>query len=196
MIEALAIRGDRKRGPIEAAHRVVEGFTRKHLAELFCQRGFTSGAEIGVADGRNSLTLCDAIPGLQLLCVDPWAPYKGNQRGGPSEQHARNFQKATERLTPYQATLLRMKSADAAFTVAPRSLDFVFIDGNHAYEYVRTDLQVWSEKVRPGGVVAGHDYFNFAGAGVVKAVNEFTATHGITEWWLTDEREPSFWWVK
>lgn len=195
-LEALYIGNDRKRGPIEAASRVAPGFNRKQLAMLFRKLGFTKGAEIGVADGRNSLTLCQSIPGLELLCVDPWAPYSGNRRGGPQEQHERNVLLATARLAPYKATLLRMKSAEAAVTVAPRSLDFVYLDGNHAYEYVRTDLQVWSEKVRSGGIVAGHDFFQFAGAGVIRAVTEFTTSKGITDWHLTDEREPSFWWVK
>jgi hypothetical protein len=38
------------------------------------------------------------------------------------------------------------------------SLDFVYIDGNHRFEQVVADLAAWAPKVRPGGIVAGHDY--------------------------------------
>ena len=40
------------------------------------------------------------------------------------------------------------------------SLDFVFIDGNHSFEYATEDIAQWSKKVKPGGIVAGHDYWN------------------------------------
>ena len=35
--------------------------------------------------------------------------------------------------------------------------DFVFIDGDHRYESVRRDIQAWLPKVRPGGIMGGHD---------------------------------------
>ncbi len=37
-------------------------------------------------------------------------------------------------------------------------LDFIFIDANHEYEYVRKDILAWLPKVRRGGILAGHDY--------------------------------------
>lgn len=189
------IKGDRKRGPIAAQHRVRPGFTRDDLARLFRDSGYTRGAEIGVADGRYSLTLFETIPGLELLCVDPWLRYSNNPRGGPQEQHDGNYEKAKARLTPYRATLVRNFSVPAVRSVPLGSLDFVYIDGNHCYEYVREDLEHWSARVRSGGIVAGHDYYEFKWAGVVEAVKLYTCSRGITEWWLCDEREPSFWWV-
>lgn len=38
-----------------------------------------------------------------------------------------------------------------------RSLDLVFIDGDHRREMVRKDVQAWLPKIRYGGVIAGHD---------------------------------------
>lgn len=190
------IAGDRKRGPLQHVDRVVRGFTRADLARLFAEQGYTKGAEIGVADGRNSLTLCQANPRLHLLCVDPWRPYTGNRRGGPTDQHERNLALARERLAPYTVTLMRGMSTDIVDDVGIGSLDFCYVDGNHAFEFVLADLDAWHARVRSGGVVAGHDFYAFNGAGVVEAVEQFTAAHGITDWHLTDEREPSFWWVK
>jgi hypothetical protein len=185
-----------KSAPPEFRHRVVPGMTRRMLAELFYARGFRKGAEIGVADGRYSLALCQENPNLELLCVDPWLKYKGNPRGGPQEQHDGNYLLAQQRLSPYKTTLVRKKSMDAVIDVPMESLDFVFIDGHHGYQYVLDDLTEWSKRVRSGGVVAGHDFYHFRHAGVVEAVVEYTQAHGIEEWFLCDEQECSFWWLK
>lgn len=185
----------RKYGPPEHLHRVVPGFTRVDLAKEFARRGYRKIAEIGVADGRYSLTLCEHVPDIDLLCVDPWHPYKGNPRGGPWEQHEGNFQKAQDRLSGYRVRFARQMSHMAALDVDMRSLDAVYIDGNHGYEYVKDDLRTWSKRVRSGGIVAGHDFYEFRHAGVVRAVLEHVEEQGITDWHLCDEKEPSFWWV-
>lgn len=185
-----------KHAPPEFAHRVVPGMTRQKLAVEFAARGLTIGAEIGVADGRNSLTLCQNIPGLHLLCVDPWLKYVDNPRGGPQTQHDGNYELAGERLAHYDATRLRGFSMDIVREIAPASLDFVFIDGHHGFDFVMQDLIEWSKRVRKGGIVAGHDFYHFRWAGVCEAVDAYTKAHEITDWFLCDEREPSFWWVK
>lgn len=188
----------RKYGPPGYLHRVMRGFTRADLARRFAELGFTRGAEIGVADGRYSEELLRTIPGLQLRCVDPWEPYKGNTRGGPKEQHDGNYQKAVQRFMPYvrSVTMVKAFSMDAVRDVPPASLDFCFIDGNHAFDWVMQDLIEWSRRVRQGGIVAGHDFYHFKGAGVVEAVVAYTNAHGIDDWQICDEREPSFWWVQ
>ena len=61
------------------------------------------------------------------------------------------------------------------------SLDFVFIDAGHMYEEVKEDISLWLPKVKPGGVISGHDYSN-KWPGVAAAVNEMfgkpTEIHG------------------
>lgn len=185
-----------KHAPEPYRHRVRAGFTRKALAQWLGQQGYRTGAEIGVADGRYSTVLCEQIPDLRLLCVDPWRPYRGNPRGGPAEQHDGNYARAAARLAPYHARMMRAQSMDAVREVPEASLDFVYIDGHHSFDWVMQDLIEWSKRVRSGGVVAGHDFYHFRWAGVVEAVAAYTTAHGIADWWLCDEREPSFWWVK
>lgn len=53
-------------------------------------------------------------------------------------------------------------------------IDFLFIDGNHEYEFIALDCKLWLPLVKPGGYVAFHDYNNVAFAGVRKAVDEAT----------------------
>jgi hypothetical protein len=193
-----------KHAPPEFARRVRRGMKRGDLAKLDLAvsgkvLGETiDGAEIGVADGRFSRVLCDSIPNLRLLCVDPYLRYEGNTRGGQQEQHDGNWDKAHDRLHGFNVLFMRQKSIDAAASVPAGALDFVYIDGNHDFDFVIQDLIHWSARVRSGGIVAGHGFYHFPRrrAGVVEAVVAYTAAHDIDEWWLTDEREPSFWWVK
>jgi hypothetical protein len=184
--------------PVKTALR-----NRLDLAAEFAARGYTYGAEIGVADGRFSLTLCQTIPNLRLLCIDPWMPYEGNTRGGGVDQHHRNYALARERLQPYNATLIRSTAADAFRIVVDGPLDFVYIDGNHDFDYVMLDLILWTPKVRKGGIVAGHDYYHFGQAGVIPAVDAYCAAHGITPTILgevrkhsKDDDQPTWYWER
>ncbi|MBS0205275.1 MAG: class I SAM-dependent methyltransferase [Planctomycetes bacterium] len=67
---------------------------------------------------------------------------------------------------------LRMKSVDAARLFDDGSLDCVFIDGDHSYENVIEDIRAWHPKLKPGGVMLGHDYSEQHWPGVCQAVNE------------------------
>lgn len=54
-----------------------------------------------------------------------------------------------------------------------KSVDFLFIDGDHRYEAVKKDIQLWLPKIIPGGFISGHDYVREGNCGVIDAVNEF-----------------------
>jgi hypothetical protein len=41
--------------------------------------------------------------------------------------------------------------------VAKESLGFAYVDGNHYFDPAMLDLILWSERVRPGGMIAAHD---------------------------------------
>ena len=38
-----------------------------------------------------------------------------------------------------------------------RSIDFLFIDGDHSYEGVKADFEIYSPLVKEGGLIAFHD---------------------------------------
>lgn len=64
------------------------------------------------------------------------------------------------------------------------SIDFVFIDADHAYESVKKDILAWFPKVRRGGILAGHDYVP-SQPGVRRAVDElFGAERKIFKYFL------------
>jgi len=176
------------------------------LIRFFGELGYTRGAEIGVSEGYFSEAMFESIPNLELYCIDAWRPYAGNRWGGSLERHANHYEKAKARLSKYNAHLISAMSHDAVRDFLPESLDFVYIDGNHAFDYVMQDLIEWSRKVKKGGIVSGDDYYHFKGAGVVEAVDAYTKAHGI-KFNLTDpltdklqdrgcQEQPSFWWIK
>lgn len=80
----------------------------------------------------------------------------------------------------------RMTSVEAAGTYADKSLDFVFIDAGHDYDSVKADILAWQPKIRPGGILAGHDYYHDPNSGVCRAVNEL----------LTNFLTPDSCWMK
>lgn len=171
---------------------------RIELAQYFRDQGYLKGAEIGVCDGIYSEKLMDNIPGLKLYGIDPYVEYHGY----PKERIERKMEEAVERLSKYENyTLVRASSLEAAKLVPDGSLDFVFIDGAHDYESVKEDIHAWYPKVRMGGILSGHDYYQgkSGGMGVIEAVDEFVKEHDLelqtTEWddeAYVDDRQPDW----
>jgi len=64
---------------------------------------------------------------------------------------------------------LRMSTVDAAQHFEDKSLAFVYIDADHSYEACSADIEAYLPKMKPGGVIAGHDWYR---AGVKKAAYE------------------------
>jgi predicted O-methyltransferase YrrM len=69
-----------------------------------------------------------------------------------------------------------------------RQLDFLFIDGDHAYQSARTDFERYSTLVRPGGVVAFHDVAMGPPSGVARLWAELKRRYRTTE--IVHDRGP------
>ena len=65
-----------------------------------------------------------------------------------------------------------MQSHEAAQHVKDGSMDFVFIDGDHSYENCIEDIRDWTPKVKPNGLICGHDFGHRDFPGVERAVRE------------------------
>jgi len=121
------------------------------------------GCEIGVCHGENychMLEICDNIQ--KLIGIDPYIQYN-DYAGSVSQGMTDNFKEVTFRNLELigagdRAEIRIMTSDDAASTIEDGFLDFIFIDGNHSQEYVRNDLRNYYDKVKVGGIFAGHDY--------------------------------------
>lgn len=168
-------------------------YNRNKIAELFGELNFNIGAEIGVRRGKFSKILCDSNPNLKLYLVDPWSEYHAKY---PNSKQERIFQEAKRNLEGYNVEFIREDSMAALRHFNDESLDFVYIDGNHRFDFVAPDIIFWSQKVKSGGIVACHDYYCFGFSGVVPAVNGYTQSHHIDPWYVTKEHEPTAYWVK
>lgn len=81
--------------------------------------------------------------------------------------------------------VLNVPSNEGTAYYADNSLDFVFIDAGHTYNEVVADINDWLPKVRPGGIIAGHDYTSKSWPEVAKAVNKvLTDVETIENCWL------------
>lgn len=132
-------------------------------------------AEIGTAEGFFSRDLLEA--GIEkLYMVDSYAHIPGVSGDGnfPQSWHDKNFKDAKKRVSRYgeRAVFLRGKSKDMAYHVDDESLSLLYIDADHSYWGVLTDLNTWCPKVMKGGVIALHDFENPA-YGVKPAVQDF-----------------------
>ena len=52
----------------------------------------------------------------------------------------------------------RMDSSEASSHIDNDYLDFVYIDGNHSFEYVQSDLDSYYPKVKVGGYIILDDW--------------------------------------
>lgn len=171
------------------------------LTKLWAELQYRVGAEIGVDRGRFSEEICQANPGVRLLCVDPWATYPGYIDFTEQNHLDRNYAATLRRLKPYNCEIVRKFSLEAARCLLAESLDFVYIDANHFLRPVIDDIDEWSRKVRPGGMVAGHDYARSKYPDnpfhVIEAVQAYTAAYHIQPWFvLQGDRSASWLWVK
>jgi len=155
------------------------------LIDLLKERPHQRGAEIGVFEGDTSYRLMEALPNLEkLFCVDPFEHYPDQTKTlnpNKAKFHDADYNQVMKtflgRMAPHteRYLLLREYSLAAARLIEDHSLDFVFIDGNHAYEYIMQDIQAWLPKIKSGGLLSGHDYRvkgHNRSFGVTKAVHE------------------------
>lgn len=170
----------------------IPGSSRDDLPEFLAKNGFLKGAEIGVDRGAYSEKLCQA--GLTLYSIDPWIVFRGNGIDPRKKEHLEYlYEKTKKRLAPYNCTIIRKTSQEAAKDIPKRSLDFVYIDGDHEFGSVAMDLQIWSDKVRKGGVIAGHDYYstNRGMRGVRYAVDAFCENSDVYDFYVLAGRDES-----
>jgi len=121
------------------------------------------GAEVGVLVGAFSRALFDRHRLLQLTLVDNWA----------ERPHGKDH--TISNLLPYanRYTIMHMDSLAAAKLIADATFDFVYIDADHSFEAVAADILAWAPKVRPGGLLCGHDFNHPDFPGVKRAVKQF-----------------------
>ena len=126
-------------------------------------------AEIGTYCGRSLLASCAGMqPGAAAIIVDDGSEWR-------DVPWVSSVQQATISRLPVHVAVknMRLDSLEAAGECHRLGVQFdsVFIDGNHNYAECKADIEAWRGLVRPGGIIAGHDYWPVH-VGVMDAVNE------------------------
>jgi hypothetical protein len=153
------------------------------ILEHLKKRGYLLGAEIGVNKGELSKHLMKNRPALNMILVDRWTAYSEEEREAagrtPMTMRSAEWFKIsknlmTENLRPFKKRYLILNgdSVKMADQVKDGSLDFVFIDADHSYQGCLADIKAWAPKVKPGGLISGHDYESPEHPGVKQAVDE------------------------
>jgi predicted O-methyltransferase YrrM len=145
--------------------RAIQGWMKpRELAFLFgVAHSIPPGGkvvEIGSWKGRSTVAICEGLHGASMYAVDT---FRGDadlaKRYAGEIEEDRVYEEFCEHTAPYAfLEVLRMTSAEACGRFDDASLDWVFIDGDHTFEQVHEDISCWLPKVKPGGLVSGHDY--------------------------------------
>lgn len=161
------------------------------------------GAEIGVWKGDFSQLIEEVVSPRKLYLIDPWL-IPGDNRDVLSRSkdglslniHGKpvSHQKDLDEIYQYVMSrfqqspsiqVIRSTSQDAVGHVSKASLDWVYIDGSHYYDDVKRDLELWTPKIRCGGILCGDDYYWRDSSGeysVRRAVTEYVDKNSIANW--------------
>ena len=143
-------------------------------------RGLTNIAvEVGVHRGASAVPFLNKWNGKTFYAIDIWDKFDGDEIGISETRYLDHLQ-AVNVLNQFRdridIRILKATSVKGSEIVPNNDIDFVYIDANHQYEYVKQDIEVWYPKIKYGGIIGGHDYvFNSSHGSldVKKAVDEF-----------------------
>jgi hypothetical protein len=114
--------------------------------------------EIGANVGESCL-LASAFDFIEtVVSIDPFGEYQ--------------FEDYKKRTRHCSRTYIRNKSEAVANKFSDSEIDILYVDGDHSYESVSRDLELYHPKIKEGGVLGGHDYGK-AHPETIKAVDEF-----------------------
>ena len=132
------------------------------------------GIEIGSYAGESAEMFINSGAFRRLYCIDPWEMnYDPTDCTGDSGLlEAEKAFDARFKDNPL-VMKIKQKSEEAASMFHNESIDFIYIDGNHQYAFVKRDLELYVPKIKLRGIIAGHDYGGPTTPGTTKAIDEY-----------------------
>jgi predicted O-methyltransferase YrrM len=141
--------------------RFIFGLDRPHTQTTAREREtlekYASGAgaaiEIGVYEGINTVVISTALAkDGKAFGIDPF--FKGALGICYHKVIAKLHLKRNS--VKEKVVLIEKFSFDAVGDV-PEAVDLIFIDGDHSYEGIKKDWQLYADKLKPGGIMVLHD---------------------------------------
>ena len=169
--------------------------SRDELPRLLNDFGMLdAAAEVGVERAGWSEVFRRRWMGKVLHLIDCWAKQDHGVYPDPCHamDHDENLAAARRVMSQFAADSYAIKpafSVEASRDFPDGHFDLVYIDGNHSYAAVVEDIKAWRPKVKPGGILAGHDYVAPNEVyGVKWAVDQFAAAAGLELVLVPDRR--------
>jgi predicted O-methyltransferase YrrM len=136
--------------------------------------------EIGTFDGRTTLNLAANSPAdARVFTLDLPATQLNTTKFTLAEFDRSYVEKpasgARFQNKPEAAKITQLLGDSATFDFSPyhNSVDFLFVDGSHAYDYVLNDSYIALKLLRNGkGVIFWHDYGRTCWRGVIQALEK------------------------
>jgi hypothetical protein len=139
------------------------------------------GTYLGKSISYLAVEIINSGKKIKLNAVDTWEgsplePLQQSQSDVINKTLYVNFLKNIEPVKEI-INVVKSDSVKAADLYEDESVDFVFIDASHHYEFVKSDILAWYPKIKKNGYIGGHDYVSPIGHsggiyGVYHAVNE------------------------
>ena len=120
----------------------------------------------------------------QVIAVDPWKNGYDKNDAASYLRDMKIIEEQFDEMAKGFPNIEKNKMNSEQYARKSGMVDVVYIDGLHTYDGCKRDIALWSEKIRHGGFLCGHD-FQGKFPGVIKAVNEFKKpdkTFGDTSW--------------
>ena len=132
------------------------------------------GIEIGSYRGESAEIFLKSNAFKTLYCIDPWIPGYDSRDQTSSVEIIHAEEEFDKKFNNNQIIKkIKQKSSDAINLFEDNSIDFIYIDANHKYEFVKWDIENYVLKVKKGGIISGHDYSSCWEDTVKRAVDEY-----------------------
>jgi len=116
------------------------------------------GCEVGCFRGASTEVFANFSACINA--VDPWTRVIESNYGEVTYEMLAEAEKEFDKLLEVYDNIIKHKlfSAEALGIFQNASLDYVYIDGAHDYESAGFDIISWRKKLKPDGLLMGHDY--------------------------------------
>jgi len=124
------------------------------IIKLINDKEIKSMVEIGVWRGWLAENILLECPRLErYIGIDPWIPYGQKV----AEDWDKIAKEVTESITADdRAAIIRKTSSEASLDFEKKSVELVFIDGDHSHAAVSNDTELWTPIA--SRVICGHDW--------------------------------------
>jgi len=158
------------------------------LTKVINENNYKNIVEVGIGYGLHAKYILKTTNIDKLTLVDPMKYYPNDMFASdimskkamiPGNNFNEMYDLINNELSPYKEryTWLRTESQSVTDEMIPnRSVDCVFVDGDHTYNAVLKDLALWWKKVREGGQMLGDDYWM---DDVSRAVGDFAKLYNL-----------------